>query len=201
MASAASTTSSRPSSNPRDSPVSAAGRQKSIPNGLRREQKPQTKAEPTSTTESNTPDQHSHDRLLFLSACAIGHRATITTISGETFDGIFSGASLDKSAAKYVLKMTRKILHAKDNSASPIASDADYVGHGSDHVMLFDPLDVAVCTLTDLQISKTAARVPNGKPSIVVRYDLVTYTNLQVPPVASKQTQISQAISLFESVS
>ncbi|KAL9059566.1 MAG: hypothetical protein Q9162_001071 [Coniocarpon cinnabarinum] len=162
MASATSAASSRPSSNPRDSPVSATGRPKTLPNGIRRAQKSQLDSDPSPPAESNTADQHSHDRLLFLSACAVGHYATIATNAGETFRGIFSGASLEKSATRYVLKMTTRSSTSKDGSANGAVTAGQYVGHGDDHVMTFDPVDIAVCTFSDLQISKTSSRMANG---------------------------------------
>ena len=162
--SATSGTSSRPSSNPRDSPAPTGGRQKSTPNGLRSRPKP-SQNEPVvgSATEPSSSDRHSHDRLLFLTACAVGCSAIITTVSGDSFSGIFSGASLEKSGSRYVLKMAKRNFVGKEQQANGAIESSDYIGHGPDHVMAFDPSDVSVCTISGLQIDKPSSKVANGK--------------------------------------
>ena len=169
MASAASTASSRPSSNPRDFSVPTASRQKSITSGLRRSQKSQPENDVSLAIESNTPDQHSHDRLLFLSAYAVGCSATITTGTGDVYSGIFSGASLEKPGIKYVLKMTKKQSSVKDSQANGATNAVEYLGYSDDHVMLFDPVDVALCTVSGLQLGKYSSRMANG--TLLLPYD------------------------------
>ena len=166
MASATSTTSS-----PRGSPAPVVGRQKPTPNGLRARPKlSQGESDTTSTSDSSSSEHHSHDRLLFLAACAVGYHATITTISGDSFTGIFSGASLEKPVSKYVLKMVKRAISVKDQYPNGNIENTEYVGYGSDHVMTFDPVDVSHCTFSGLQIDKTHNRVGNGIIPGLIRF-------------------------------
>lgn len=166
MASAPSGTSS-----PRDSPAPSTARQKSTPNGLRSRSK-QTLGDSDNTPVSDlsSSDQHSHDRLLFLTACAVGSTATVTTISGDSFAGIFSGASLDKQGSKYVLKMVKKILSAKDQQPNGVVDPTEYVGYGGDHIMTFDPTDISYCTFSGLQLEKTLSRAANGSYNKLISF-------------------------------
>lgn len=61
-----------------------------------------------------------------------------------------------------MLKMTKRIPQSKDLQANGAAGQKEYVGHGEDYVVVFDFVDVAVCTFTDLHIAKATSKMANG---------------------------------------
>ncbi|KAF7588334.1 hypothetical protein BBP40_005862 [Aspergillus hancockii] len=75
-------------------------------------------ASKSTSKESNTPDNHANDRLLFLVTSFIGLTATITTKNGEKFSGIFSSSSLESSDPSFVLKMVQRPAKQEQNKVN-----------------------------------------------------------------------------------
>ncbi|KAL3435241.1 hypothetical protein BDV09DRAFT_76007 [Aspergillus tetrazonus] len=123
---------------------------------------PQKTSSPTSTKESNTPDNHAHDRLVFLFTTFIGLSTTVTTKNGDQFTGILSSSTLEANESSVTLKMTHR--HSKQeqqraNGVSDVASP--FFGSAPDHIMTFnmsDVLDVSVLNVTTTDLSAK----PNG---------------------------------------
>ncbi|KAF7719307.1 LsmAD domain-containing protein [Penicillium ucsense] len=92
--------------------------------------------------ESNTPDSHAHDRLLFLFASFIGLNATITTKSGDKFAGIFSSSHLEASSSSFVLKMAHRLSENSNKSNGVHDASVFFVGAAPEHSMAFDVKDV-----------------------------------------------------------
>jgi len=114
--------------------------------------------------ETNTPDKHAHDRLLFLVASFIGRPAKVTVKNGHEFVGIFSGCSFDTSESHYVLKMARKLstnVNHKSNGAVEEPTE-EYTGYGTDHVMTFDIKDVIDLAVTEVSLDSAVSKVTNG---------------------------------------
>ncbi|KAI5284061.1 hypothetical protein KEM54_001617, partial [Ascosphaera aggregata] len=95
-------------------------------------------------TESNTPDMHANDRLLFLFAASIGLQATVTTKSGEKFMGIFTGVNREQNRSCFMLKLTRNAAPDSLQATSDRLSDvkSPFLGNAPDHAMTFDFLDI-----------------------------------------------------------
>lgn len=110
--------------------------------------------------ESNTPDLHSHDRFLYLLGNCIGCSATVTVKSGELFQGIFSGASLEPFDSRYVLKMVRKVSGPTVNGSG---DHPEYSGYGDDFAMTFSTTDVVDLSVQNVTPGKSQSKVPNGR--------------------------------------
>ncbi|KAJ5802426.1 uncharacterized protein N7503_004876 [Penicillium pulvis] len=112
--------------------------------------------------ESNTPDSHAHDRLVFLFASFIGLRTTITTKNGDKFTGIFSSSTLESSDSSFSLKMVQRAdeNQSKTNGASDVASP--YLGTGIDHAMSFDIRDVADISVPNVVPAEVSVKESNG---------------------------------------
>ncbi|OJI97623.1 hypothetical protein ASPVEDRAFT_301831 [Aspergillus versicolor CBS 583.65] len=124
-------------------------------------QKPSSSPKPAAN-ESNTPDNHAHDRLLFLITSFIGLTATVTTRNGDEYSGIFSSSSLESNESSITLKMTQrqsKQDQSRANGVSDVASP--FFGSAPEHVMTFnmnDVLDVSVANVTTTDVLAK----PNG---------------------------------------
>ncbi|KAH1503547.1 hypothetical protein KXX52_006007 [Aspergillus fumigatus] len=124
--------------------------------------KPSISPKPTSR-ESNTPDQHAHDRLIFLLTSFIGLDATITTRSGERFTGIFSSSSLEPHDSSILLKMVQRPAkqdHQRTNGMSDVVSP--FLGTAPDHSMSFDVKDVVDIAVSNVSTADVTAKAPNG---------------------------------------
>ncbi|KAJ5637659.1 SM domain found in ataxin-2 [Penicillium lividum] len=112
--------------------------------------------------ESNTPDSHAHDRLVFLFASFIGLRTIIITKNGDKFTGIFSSSTLESSDSSFSLKMVQRVdeNHSKVNGASDIA--IPYLGTGIDHAMSFDIRDVADISVPNVVPAEVSVKESNG---------------------------------------
>ncbi|KAH8693276.1 putative PAB1 binding protein [Talaromyces proteolyticus] len=116
---------------------------------------------PTASRESNTPEQHAHDRLVFLLTSFIGLPATVITKTGDTFNGIFSSSELQSSDSAFVLKMVhRGQLDPRANGLSDSASP--FVGASPDYSMTFDLKDIADITVANVTTSEIMAKESNG---------------------------------------
>ena len=92
-----------------------------------------------------------------------GLTATVTLKSGDTYSGIFFGASMENNESTYMLKMVQQI---KTIEKGEVNGTQDYMGNlvgvGEDHTMLFNIPDV-----TDLAVDGVGLSVQdkhqNGK--------------------------------------
>lgn len=121
------------------------------------------KAGSLSAKETNTPDKHAHDRLLFLAASFIGRPAKVTVKNGHQFAGIFSGSSFEQAESYYVLKMARKLPEETTVAENgPDEPAEEFIGYGVDHVMTFDLKDVVDLTVTEVSTDTTLSKLSNG---------------------------------------
>ncbi|KAN0067590.1 hypothetical protein V8E54_014155 [Elaphomyces granulatus] len=118
------------------------------------------------TKESNTPDSHAHDRLIFLLASFIGLHAVITTRNGDKFTGIFSASPFELSDSTFVLKMVQRPATQSEQSRSNTLSDAGspFLGSPPDHSMAFDIKEIADVQVTNVFTAEVAAKEQNGAP-------------------------------------
>ncbi|KAL5043642.1 hypothetical protein BDW71DRAFT_115795 [Aspergillus fruticulosus] len=123
---------------------------------------PQKTSSPRPTKESNTPDNHAHDRLVFLFTTFIGLSTTVTTKSGDQFTGILSSSSLESNESSVTLKMTQRHLKQEQQRANRVSDVASpFFGSAPEHIMTFninDVLDVSVLNVTTTDLSAK----PNG---------------------------------------
>ncbi|KAL2011709.1 hypothetical protein VTN00DRAFT_4427 [Thermoascus crustaceus] len=114
--------------------------------------------------ESNTPDSHAHDRLIFLLTSFIGLPATITTKSGDKFTGIFSSSSFEPNESTFILKMVQRpsaqTEQPRTNGLSDVASP--YLGSPPDHSMAFDVKEIADVSVANVSTADVTAKPQNG---------------------------------------
>ncbi|KAI9928641.1 hypothetical protein ASPWEDRAFT_36403 [Aspergillus wentii DTO 134E9] len=116
--------------------------------------------------ESNTPDNHAHDRLVFLLTSFIGLTAIITTKNGESFTGIFSSSSLEPSDSSFLLKMVQRASKQdpqRTNGVSDVASP--FLGSAPEHSMAFDVKDIVDIAVANVSTADVTAKTANGAAS------------------------------------
>ncbi|KAH0543836.1 hypothetical protein FGG08_001875 [Glutinoglossum americanum] len=119
----------------------------------------------TNAKETNTPDKHANDRLLFLLANFLGRSATVTVKNGDIFTGVFTGSSVDPTEPAYVLKMVKHIKSVGSNEQSNGVKDSGYVGTGAEHVMIFELRDVVDLFVETISFNDMTTRPQNGVSS------------------------------------
>ncbi|KAJ5684701.1 uncharacterized protein N7477_001046 [Penicillium maclennaniae] len=113
--------------------------------------------------ESNTPDNHAHDRLLFLFASFIGLHTTITTKGGDRFTGIFSSSTLEASESSILLKMVQRASQENQPKTNGVSdASSPYLGSGQEHSMIFDIKDVSDIAVPDVSPAEVSAKESNG---------------------------------------
>ncbi|KAL4877154.1 hypothetical protein BJY04DRAFT_230841 [Aspergillus karnatakaensis] len=109
-----------------------------------------------SLKESNTPDNHAHDRLVFLFTSFIGLTTTVTTKHGDEFTGIFSSSSLEASETSITLKMTQRQAKQDQQRANGVSDAATpFFGPAPEHIVTFnmnDVVDIAVLNVTTTDV-------------------------------------------------
>ena len=126
-------------------------------------------------------DRHAHDRLTFLLGATFGSMVTVTTKSGDKFDGIMSGSTAQAASLKITLKMAKKQHTSQGGHANGIAAgEAALVGAGPEHSMSFDNEDITEIFIAELSPTEPA-KLPNG----AFLYDCILYmtdiAQVQVP--------------------
>ncbi|KAL2817862.1 PAB1 binding protein [Aspergillus granulosus] len=115
-----------------------------------------------SSNESNTPDNHAHDRLLFLFTSFIGLATTVTTRNGDEFTGIFSSSSLEPSDSSITLKMTQRQSKQDQNRANGVSdTTSPFIGSAPEHSMTFNVNDVVDISVLNVTTADILAK-PNG---------------------------------------
>ncbi|MCJ1271313.1 hypothetical protein MMC22_011213 [Lobaria immixta] len=92
---------------------------------------------PVNNRETNSPEKHAHDRLIFLLGNMIGLPASITVKNGDIFTGIFFGTILEGHESNYLLKMVQQSTSRGETNGVKDVSE-DYIGVGDEHAMTFD---------------------------------------------------------------
>ncbi|KAK2737772.1 hypothetical protein FQN57_007420 [Myotisia sp. PD_48] len=136
-------------------------------NGTASGKKPALPSNPITNKESNTPDLHAHDRLVFILTASIGHTTTITLKNGEKFTGIFSGATLEPNETSFMLKMTQQFIPDSEiGQQNGISHEkSPYIGLAPDHQMIFEVQDLAHLEIPKLTTSGVAAKENNSAAS------------------------------------
>jgi hypothetical protein len=140
----------------------------------------QTTTVKTPQKDTATPDRHANDRLVFLLAAAIvshpnpccissltaflqGTSVTITTKSGDVYEGIFSYSTPDSNETNITLSMAKKIHSAGEAQTNGITDhELPLTGSGPNFVMAFNLRDVADVDIPELSFP-TAGKSQNGK--------------------------------------
>jgi hypothetical protein len=91
----------------------------------------------------------------------------ITVKNGAKYEGIFSGASTPPAESAFVIKMTRQVKLATEESANGVLDGAnEYIGVGEEHTMIFESKDVVDVAVSAVSINDTSSRAQNGmRPS------------------------------------
>jgi Ataxin 2 SM domain len=85
------------------------------------------------------------------------------TTSGERFEGVFCGSTLESGETNISIKMTKRISSATDARVNGIAdSSSAFTGSGPDFAMVFDGKDIAEVSLPSLNIPE-ALKPQNGQ--------------------------------------
>ncbi|KIX08091.1 uncharacterized protein Z518_02746 [Rhinocladiella mackenziei CBS 650.93] len=115
--------------------------------------------------ETGITDKQAHERLMFLFGAAIGLNIIITVKSGERFEGILSGSTLNPTHSKITMKMVRKIQPAavgQVNGAAP--REAALTGSSPEYAMNFDVKDMADMIISEFSLPENS-KLANGTPS------------------------------------
>ncbi|KAJ5297877.1 hypothetical protein N7508_008126 [Penicillium antarcticum] len=113
--------------------------------------------------ESNTPDSHAHDRLVFLFASFIGLQTTITTKAGEKLSGIFSNSTLESNDSSFTLKMVQRADQEDQLTTNGVSDVAvPYLGSGPEYNMQFDIREIADISVPNVTTAEVSAKVSNG---------------------------------------
>lgn len=144
------------------------------------QQKPVVPTKAGLLKESITSDKHAHDRLTFILAastvrCALKYRnphlltrikglqASITTTSGEKFEGVLCGSTLESGETNITTKMTKRIPSSNDAGANGVTDQSSaFTGSGLEFVMTFEGKDIAEVSLPSLNIPETS-KPQNGQ--------------------------------------
>ena len=82
---------------------------------------------------------------------------TVTAKSGDTFSGVFAGATTEINESTFMFKMVRQISNqTKDGVNGASEPSSDYIGTGPDHTMVFgmgDIIDITIANVSTIAIS------------------------------------------------
>jgi len=96
--------------------------------------------------------------------------ATVTVKVGDSFRGIFFGATIEGHESAYLLKMVQQIkLGNKGDSNGNSENSWDYIGAGDDHAMTFDVKDV-IDLAVEGDLVGTQSKMQNGRLPLVLAY-------------------------------
>jgi Ataxin 2 SM domain len=91
-----------------------------------------------------------------------GLQISISTASGERFEGVFCGSTLESSETSITTKMTRRISSSNETRANGVTDQSSaFTGSGPDFAMTFEGKDVAEISLPSLNIPE-ASKPVNG---------------------------------------
>ncbi|KAL5358345.1 hypothetical protein BJX96DRAFT_39782 [Aspergillus floccosus] len=109
--------------------------------------------------ESNTPDSHAHDRLVFLFTSFIGLTTTITTEHDEQFTGIFSSVSLEPHESTVLLKMVQRTTRSNQQRANGTNENSSpFLGSAPNHSVAFDIKDIRDIAVANVSTSELIAK-------------------------------------------
>lgn len=85
-----------------------------------------------------------------------GLQISVSTISGEKFEGVLCRSTLDPSDTSITMKMTKKILTGNDTRVNGVAAQSsNFTGSGPDFAMSFEGKEIAEVSLPSLNIPDT----------------------------------------------
>lgn len=86
----------------------------------------------------------------------------MTLRNGERFEGIFSGASVEPSDARFTMKMVKRVSAATQSNGAAEKLN-EYIGNGEDYMVAFDLQDTIDLNVWDVQLSAAEDKAQNGK--------------------------------------
>jgi len=87
-----------------------------------------------------------------------GHDAIVTLRNGETYAGVFTGASIESNNLRYTIKMAKSV-KAENGVAG---GHSEYIGEGDDHAMVFDVQDTVDVNVAGVDLQRQERKLPNG---------------------------------------
>ncbi|ERF76098.1 hypothetical protein EPUS_01431 [Endocarpon pusillum Z07020] len=125
-------------------------------NGNLLQQKPVGPAKASIAKEGNTADKQAHDRLTFILAASTGLQISVSTTSGDKFEGVLCRSTLEPSDTSITMKMTKKILTGNDTRVNGVAAQSStFIGSGPDFAMSIEGKEIAEVSLPSLNIPDT----------------------------------------------
>jgi Ataxin 2 SM domain len=92
-----------------------------------------------------------------------GLQISISTTSGEKFEGVFVGSNLESGDTNITTKMTKRISVNNDVRVNGITDHSSaFTGSGPDFAMTFEGKDIAEVSLPSLNIPE-ASKPQNGQ--------------------------------------
>ncbi|KAK7335854.1 hypothetical protein VNO80_27946 [Phaseolus coccineus] len=92
----------------------------------------------------------SHDRLVYLTTCLIGHQVEVQVKNGSTYSGVFHATNTDKDFG-IILKMARL---TKDGSSRGQKSGAEFVSKPPIKILVIPAKDLVQVTAQDVAIAR-----------------------------------------------
>ncbi|MCJ1435475.1 hypothetical protein MMC27_004848 [Xylographa pallens] len=106
-------------------------------------------------------DRNANDRQMWALGNATGLIATVVTRKGDSFTGVFAGATTEVNESTFLFKMVRQLLErSKENTNGIRDCSGEFVGAGSDHSMVFNAGDIADISIEN--VPTTASNSQNG---------------------------------------
>lgn len=91
-----------------------------------------------------------------------GTNCRVTLRNGERFEGVFSGASVEPSDARFTMKMVKRVSAAMQSNGAAEKLN-EYIGNGEDYMVAFDLQDTIDLNVWDVQLSAAENKAQNGK--------------------------------------
>ncbi|EXJ82059.1 hypothetical protein A1O1_08128 [Capronia coronata CBS 617.96] len=115
--------------------------------------------------EAGVSDKQAHDRLVYLFGATIGLSIAITVKSGDRFEGLLTGSTLNPTNSKITMKMVRKSHPAASGQTNGTGyREAALVGSSPEHAMNFDVKDIADLVIPEFSPPENF-KLANGTPS------------------------------------
>lgn len=167
-------------------------------NGTPSQPKVPSNSKAVATKDQAISARHAHDRLTFVLGASFGSVITITTKTGDKFEGIMSGAPAQASDSRVVLKMAKRCLPLQAGQANGVAAgNSALTGTGPEHTMSFDNKDITEIFVAELTPAEPA-KPPNG---VFLTSVYISAINLaQVPDPGSRQIPTFHEIKFVANV-
>ncbi|MCJ1295155.1 hypothetical protein MMC34_006716 [Xylographa carneopallida] len=109
-------------------------------------------------------DKHANDRQMWALGNVTGLVGTIVTRKGESFTGVFAGATTEVNESTFLFKMVRRLSERSKENANGIRDYSDeFIETGFDHSMVFNAGDVADISIENVPTTTSSSQNGSGQ--------------------------------------